>query len=109
MPTVGQISKGPFEVDEETDKDIGINQHYMELLFCLMPAIAGVQVWRGAARCHRILLISRHFIKVACKNSFGGELNVPEALSVTGKWTSQAVRSKLASSVAYYLNVVVMK
>ena len=124
MPTAEQTCKGPFKVDEKTDKVIGINQHYMELLFRLMPAIAGVQVWRGAARCQRDPAYSRHSIKVgtfnelvtttdqifACwaycnfidsvldvcggtgsKKSLGGELNVPEALSVTGKWTSQAV------------------
>ena len=58
VPDLAEMTNGPFIV-VESDNGLGaedkveINEHYLELLFVLMPGISGNHIWKGTQRCGR--------------------------------------------------------
>ena len=62
LPEPEVLKQGPFvhsdPIDQSTDLDAlppveGLNRPYLDMIFQLMPAIVGVQIWRGQSRCGR--------------------------------------------------------
>ena len=58
VPDLAEMTNGPFIVVESdngpgAEDKVEINEHYLELLFVLMPGIAGNHIWKGTQRCGR--------------------------------------------------------
>ena len=62
LPDPEVLKQGPFvhsdTIDQSTDLGalppiVELNRPYLDMIFQLMPAVVGVQIWRGQSRCGR--------------------------------------------------------